>query len=60
MVFMSQSVMQLCNVAIGDPVTVATKNNIIVKIAWPTNDKSLLSVSLSKPSKLNVYIKWFI
>ncbi|KAF7394869.1 hypothetical protein HZH66_008043 [Vespula vulgaris] len=50
MVFMSQSVMQLCNVAIGDPVTVATKNNIIVKIAWPTNDKSLLSVSLSKPT----------
>lgn len=54
MVFMSLSAMQLCNVAIGDPVTVATKDNIIVKIAWPTNDKSLLSVSLSKPSKLDI------
>ncbi|KAI4486223.1 hypothetical protein M0802_012462 [Mischocyttarus mexicanus] len=48
MVFVSQTVMQLCNIAIGDPVIIATKNSIIVKIAWLANDKSLLSVSLSK------------
>ncbi|XP_043490885.1 ATPase family protein 2 homolog isoform X2 [Polistes fuscatus] len=40
--------MQLCNIAIADPVIIATKNSIIVKIAWLANDKSLLSVSLPK------------
>ncbi|KAI4490028.1 hypothetical protein M0804_004210 [Polistes exclamans] len=48
MVFLSQTVMQLCNIAIADPVIIATKNSIIVKIAWLANDKSLLSVSLPK------------
>lgn len=50
MIFISQSVMQLCNIAIGDPVTVATKDSVIIKTAWPTNEKSLLSASLSKPT----------
>ncbi|XP_015181076.1 PREDICTED: spermatogenesis-associated protein 5 [Polistes dominula] len=48
MVFVSQTVMQLCNIAIADPVIIATKNSILVKIAWLANDKSLLSVSLPK------------
>ncbi|KAK2575726.1 hypothetical protein KPH14_012115 [Odynerus spinipes] len=60
MVFISQSVMLLCNIAIGDPVIVATKDNIIIKTAWPTNEKSLLSVSLSKPTIALYNLKDFI
>ncbi|XP_011162129.1 ATPase family protein 2 homolog [Solenopsis invicta] len=48
MVFMSQFALQLCDIAIGSPAVVATKDEVVVKTAWPTNDKSLTSVSLTK------------
>lgn len=52
MVFMSQFALQLCDIAIGSPAVVATKDEVVVKTAWPTNDKSLTSVSLTKHGKL--------
>ncbi|XP_050464249.1 ribosome biogenesis protein SPATA5 [Cataglyphis hispanica] len=48
MVFISQSAFQLCDIAIGSPTVIATKDEIVVKTAWPTNEKSLTSVSLTK------------
>ncbi|XP_076765948.1 ATPase family gene 2 protein homolog A isoform X4 [Xylocopa sonorina] len=48
MVFLSQSAMQLCKIAIADSVLVSTETNTVVKSAWPTKDKSLTSVSLTK------------
>ncbi|KAL6447263.1 hypothetical protein ACFW04_001487 [Cataglyphis niger] len=48
MVFISQSAFQLCNIAIGSPIVIATKDEVVVKTAWPTNEKSLTSVSLTK------------
>ncbi|XP_072760748.1 ATPase family gene 2 protein homolog A [Anoplolepis gracilipes] len=48
MVFISQSAFQLCDIAIGSPVVIATKDEVVVKTAWPTNEKSLTSVSLTK------------
>lgn len=54
MVFISQSAFQLCDIAIGSPTVVATKDEVVIKTAWPTNEKSLTSVSLTKHGK---YIK---
>jgi len=51
MVFVSQFTLQLCEIAIGSPTVIATKDEIVVKTAWPTNDKSLTSVSLTKHGK---------
>ncbi|KYM99999.1 Spermatogenesis-associated protein 5 [Cyphomyrmex costatus] len=48
MVFMSQFSLQLCEIAIGSPTVIVTKDEVVVKTAWPTNDKSLTSVSLTK------------
>ncbi|XP_012253446.2 ATPase family protein 2 homolog [Athalia rosae] len=48
LVFMAQSAMQLCKIPIGDPVVLSREENKVVKIAWPTNDKTLTSVSLTK------------
>ncbi|KYN40579.1 Spermatogenesis-associated protein 5 [Trachymyrmex septentrionalis] len=48
MVFVSQFTLQLCEIAIGSPTVIATKDEVVVKTAWPTNDKSLTSVSLTK------------
>ncbi|XP_054002897.1 ribosome biogenesis protein SPATA5 isoform X1 [Hylaeus anthracinus] len=48
MVFVSQSALQLCNIPIGDSVVVAAEGNMVVKIVWPTKDKTLTSVSLTK------------
>ncbi|XP_078036445.1 ATPase family gene 2 protein homolog A [Augochlora pura] len=48
MVFISQSALQLCEIAIGDPVLVSTEGGTVVKTVWPTKDKSLTSVSLTK------------
>ncbi|XP_033337030.1 ATPase family gene 2 protein homolog A isoform X1 [Megalopta genalis] len=48
MVFISQSALQLCEIAIGDPVLVSTEGGTVVKTIWPTKDKSLASVSLTK------------
>ncbi|RLU20423.1 hypothetical protein DMN91_007033 [Ooceraea biroi] len=47
-VFISQSASQLCNIAIGSPVVIATKERLTVKQAWPYNANSLTSVSLMK------------
>ncbi|KAG5339520.1 SPAT5 protein, partial [Acromyrmex charruanus] len=48
MVFVSQFTLQLCEIAIGSPTVITTKDEVVVKTAWPTNDKSLTSVSLTK------------
>ncbi|XP_043527623.1 ATPase family protein 2 homolog isoform X1 [Frieseomelitta varia] len=48
MAFISQSALQLCEIAIGDYVLVTAGDNKAVKTAWPTKDKSLTSVSLTK------------
>lgn len=53
MVFVSQFMLQLCEIAIGSPTVVATKDEVVVKTAWPTSDKSLTSVSLTKHSESN-------
>lgn len=51
MVFVSQFTLQLCEIAIGSPTIIATKDEVVVKTAWPINDKSLTSVSLTKHGK---------
>ncbi|XP_017878049.1 spermatogenesis-associated protein 5 isoform X2 [Ceratina calcarata] len=48
MVFVSQSTLQLCEIAIADRVLVITRNGTVVKTAWPTKDKRLTSVGLTK------------
>ncbi|XP_076672611.1 ATPase family gene 2 protein homolog A isoform X2 [Andrena cerasifolii] len=48
MVFVSQSALQLCEIALADPVLVTTQESAVVKTAWPTRDKTLTSVSLTK------------
>lgn len=48
LVFIATSTLQMCKIAIGDPVVLTNKGNIIVKTAWPTNEKSLTSVSVLK------------
>lgn len=48
MVFVSQSALQFCDIAIADRVLVTTGNGAFVKTAWPTKDKSLTSVALTK------------
>lgn len=55
MVFISQSAFQLCDIAIESPIVIATKDEVVVKTAWPTNEKSLTSVSLTKHGK---YVKF--
>lgn len=52
MVFVPQFTLQLCEIAIGSHAIVATKDEVAVKTAWPTNDKSLTSVSLTRHSEL--------
>lgn len=52
MVFISQSALQLCEIAIGDCVLVIAGESKVVKSAWPTKDKSLTSVSLTKHGKI--------
>nr|XP_034173672.1 ATPase family protein 2 homolog isoform X2 [Osmia lignaria] len=48
MIFISQSALQLCEIAIADPVFVTTGNTTVVKTAWPSKDKTLTSISLTK------------
>ncbi|XP_011878145.1 PREDICTED: spermatogenesis-associated protein 5 [Vollenhovia emeryi] len=48
MVFMTQFAMELCDIAIGSPCVVATWDEVVVRTAWPTDEKSLTSVSLTK------------
>lgn len=56
MVFISQSAFQLCDIAIGSPTVIVTKDEVVVKTAWPTNEKSLTSVSLTKHGKYTKFI----
>lgn len=54
LVFVSQSCMQLCNFAIGDHVIVrdlCSKYPPCARIVWPTEEKSLVSVLLTKNGK---------
>ncbi|KAG7213884.1 hypothetical protein KM043_003091 [Ampulex compressa] len=46
--FFSQDALRFCEIAIGDFVLILTKENGIVKTAWPTSDKTLTSISLTK------------
>lgn len=48
LVFISQSAMQLCKMQIGEPVIVRGDEHSVVKSVWPTSEKSLLSVLLTK------------
>jgi predicted transcriptional regulator len=52
MVFISESVLQLCKICIGDRVIISNKDNIIVKAAWPMTDKNLTAVVLTKTGTL--------
>lgn len=60
MVFISLPSLQLCDIAIGSPVVVKTANEIIVQTAWPTNGKSLTSVSLTKHSKYMPFYDFYL
>lgn len=55
MVFISQSALQLCEIAIGDSVLVTVGENKVVKTAWPTKDKSLTSVSITKHGNNKIF-----
>lgn len=55
MVFMSESALQLCEISIGDPVIISNKDNLVVKVAWPMNDKSLTCVLLTKNGNLTFF-----
>lgn len=59
LVFLSQSVIQLCNLVIGDWAVVESDNDDIhcAKIVWPTTEKSLGCVLVTKNGKL--YYKMF-
>ncbi|XP_011303860.1 spermatogenesis-associated protein 5 [Fopius arisanus] len=50
MVFMSQSALELCHIAIGDRVVLTSETGVTVKKAWPIYDKSLTTVSLTRTS----------
>lgn len=52
MVFVSQSALQLCEIPIGDSILVVAGENKVIKTAWPTKDKALTSVSLTKHGKI--------
>jgi hypothetical protein len=52
LVLLSQSALQLCDISIGDPVKVGVDGVYTVKTAWPTLEKSLVSVLLTRRCKL--------
>jgi hypothetical protein len=52
LVLLSQSALQLCDISIGDPVKVSVDGVYTVKTAWPTSEKSLVSVLLTRSCKL--------
>lgn len=60
MVFISQSALQLCEIAIGDSVLVIVGENKVVKTAWPTKDKSLTSVSITKHGNNKIFFIEYI
>nr|CAD7204232.1 unnamed protein product [Timema douglasi] len=48
LVFLSVSAMQLCAMVVGDPVVVTVGNKSAVKAAWPTAERSLVSVQMTR------------
>ncbi|XP_033228007.1 ATPase family protein 2 homolog isoform X2 [Belonocnema kinseyi] len=60
MVFLSETAMELCNIALGDEVLLTGKS-VAVKTAFPCNDGSIVSLSLTKTAiefeKLGTLIK---
>lgn len=54
MVFLAPSTMQMCEISIGDPVVMEDSENAIVRTAWPTNDKTLLSVAMTRKGEIKV------
>ena len=57
LVLISQSALQLCDISIGDPVIVDICGVSTVKTAWPTLEKSLVSVFMTKQGNIEVVIK---
>lgn len=53
---MSESALQLCEIAMGDPVLIKSKDNLVVKTAWPMNDKSLTTVFLTKSGNFSLLL----
>jgi hypothetical protein len=51
LVLLAQSALQLCDISIGDPVIVSMQGVSTVKTAWPTLEKSLVSVLMTKSGK---------
>lgn len=51
LVFVSQSIIQLCSLAIGEWAVIKALNNKetspVAKIVWPTNEKSITSILLT-------------
>jgi hypothetical protein len=52
LILLSQSALQLCDISIGEPVVVSGQGLSTVKIAWPTSEKSLVSVLLTRSGML--------
>lgn len=50
MVFLSETAMELCEIALGDEVLLTGKN-VAVKTAFPSNDGSIISLSLTKTGR---------
>lgn len=59
LVFVSQAAMQLCQFPIGEFVVIETvKGNCLVQRVWPTNEKSLTSVLITR--NCNNFKQYFI
>jgi hypothetical protein len=56
LVLLSQSALQLCDISIGESVLVSVQGVSTVKIAWPTLEKSLVSVLLTRSGMLIVVV----
>nr|CAD7411204.1 unnamed protein product [Timema cristinae] len=48
LVFLSISAMQLCAMAVGEPVVITVRNKSAVKAVWPTAERSLVSVQMTR------------
>ncbi|XP_012283785.1 spermatogenesis-associated protein 5 [Orussus abietinus] len=48
LVFIAPSTLEICNIPIGDSVALFVNDTVVVKMVWPSNDKTLTSVSMTK------------
>lgn len=56
LVLLSQSALQLCDICIGESVLVSVQGVSTVKTAWPTLEKSLVSVLLTRSGTIIVVV----